>query len=151
MNSNTKDQAVWNALFSLLFLLLLISAFWGLTNGLDSFKWLYVLDSMDIAILALATFRIVRLVTFDKIFTFVRNIFMDLQEDGSYEKPERGIRRTVAELIECIWCTGLWAALPIVTLYFIADIGRFFVLVLAVAALGSFLQLFSQMVGRIGK
>lgn len=146
-----KEQAVWNALFSLLFLILLFLFFWILTDGLDQFGWLYLAIPIDIVLIALATFRLIRLVTFDKIFAFVRNMFLVEQSDGTYVKPAGGIRRTVAELMECLWCTGLWAALFATTLYFIADIGRFVILVLAVAALGSFLQVFSQMIGRIGK
>jgi len=150
MEHMPNDQARWNAVFSFGFLVLFAFFFWGLTDGLDRFAWLYLLSAMDIVLLTLATFRIVRLVTFDKIFTFVRNWFLNKQGDGTYVKPPQGPRRTIAELMECLWCTGLWAALLVSFLYFSSDIGRFFVIILAVAALGSFFQLISQMVGRIG-
>lgn len=146
-----KDQAVWNAVFSLLFLVLFVTFFWGLTDGLDNFTWLYLLSTMDIVLLSLATFRIIRLITYDKIFNFVRQWFLVRQEDGSYVKPAGGPRRTIAELIECIWCTGLWAALGVSVLYFAADIGRFLVIILAVAAVGTLLQNISQMIARVGK
>lgn len=151
MSANIKEQALWNALFSLLFLILAVLFFWGLTDGLDRFGWLYLATPIDFVLIALATFRIIRLVTFDKIFAFVRNAFMVEQVDGTYTKPDAGIHRTISEIMECLWCTGLWAALFATTLYFCGDIGRFIVLIFAIAAVGSFLQIFSQMIGRVGK
>lgn len=151
MNDMPKDQALWNAIFSAFFLLVLVVVFWGLTDGLDQFGWLYLMSPIDIIIISLATFRITRLVTSDKIFAFVRSWFMDTDESGLESKPKGGPRRTVAEIIECLWCTGLWAALLVTALYFAADVGRFFVVILAIAAVGSFLQNFSHMIGRIGK
>jgi len=146
----SKDQAVWNTIFSVVFLVLVAASFWSITGGGINFRWLYVLDTLDIALLSLATFRIVRLVTSDKIFAFVRNWFLDKQANGTYQKPDKGIRRTFAELIECLWCTGLWGGWFVVALYFMGDFGRFFVIILAISALGSFFQVLSQMIGRIG-
>ncbi len=151
MNTMPKDQGMWNAIFAILFFLIFGFLFWGLTDGFDRFDWLFLMDTMDIVIISLATFRMIRLTSFDKMFAFIRNWFLDKQEDGTYRKPPGGPRRTVAELVECLWCTGLWGALFVIVVYFTADIGRFFVILLAVAAVGSFLQLLSQMIGRIGK
>jgi len=150
MNSLPKDQAFWNGLFSMLFGGLFLFLFWGLTDGLDNFTWLYLITTMDVVIISLATFRIIRLVSYDKIFAFVRHWFLVRQEDGTYKKQGGGPRRTVAELLECVWCTGLWASLFVTALYFADGIGRFAVLILAIAAVGSFMQIFSQMIGRIG-
>jgi hypothetical protein len=144
-----KDQGMWNAVFSVAFIVLFVVLYWGLTDGLDRIKWIFFISAFDITILSLATYRIVRLVSYDKIFAFVRNWFLD-EKDGDYVKPRGGPRRTIAEIIECIWCTGLWAALGVTVVYFAAPVGRLFVIILAVAAVGSFLQNFSQMVARIG-
>ncbi|PCH91303.1 hypothetical protein COB18_01355 [Candidatus Kaiserbacteria bacterium] len=150
-NETPRDQILWNILFSIFFLILIVSFFWWRTNGLDTFGWLYLIDITDIVLLSLATFRMIRLVSFDKIFTFARNLFLVQQEDGSYKKSGGGPRRTIAELLECLWCTGIWSALFTVMLYFGSSVGRFVVFILAVAALGSFLILLSQMIGRLGK
>lgn len=146
-----KDQALWNAIFMGLFLLFFMLSFWTLTDGLDTYEWFYGISAFDIVLISLATYRLVRLASVDKIFTFVRNMFLVKQVDGTYIKQGGGPRRTVAELLECIWCTGLWASLFTTTLYFSFDVGYFLVLVLAVAAVGSFLQNFSQMIARIGQ
>lgn len=137
MEHTPKDQAAWNALAMLAFII----AFLGtvLIVGPWQLRELYRFDFFDLAIVALATLRVIRLVTFDKIFSFVREWFLD-HKDGTWHKPAGGFRRLMAELIECIWCTGLWAALAVTALYLLFPLGRFFVLVLAVAALGTLLQ-----------
>jgi hypothetical protein len=137
MEHTPKDQAAWNALAMLAFII----AFLGtvLIIGPWNLRELYRLDFFDLVILGLATLRIIRLVTFDKIFGFVRQWFLD-ERDAAWHKPQGGFRRLMAELIECIWCTGLWAALAVTTLYLVFPLGRFFVLILAVAALGTMLQ-----------
>lgn len=144
-----NDQGKWNAIFSIVFLALFCFLYFGLTNGLDNMRWIFYIGAFDVVILSLATYRVVRLVTYDKIFAFVRNWFLD-EVDGRKVKPQGGPRRTIAELIECIWCTGLWGALGVTVVYFALPVGRLFVIILAVAAVGSFLQNFSQMVARIG-
>lgn len=151
VNTIPKDQGMWNSIFSLLFVLIFSLFFWKLTAGFDRFEWLYLVDAADVTLLSLATFRLIRLISFDKILAFGRNWFLDAQEDGTYKKPSGGPRRTIAELIECPWCTGIWAALFASILYFSSDIGRFAVIILAVAAVGSFLQVFSAMINRVGK
>ncbi len=108
-------------------------------------KDIYRFDFFDAAILGFATFRLIRLVTFDKIFGFVRAWFMD-EREGTLHKPHGGFRRLMAELIECVWCTGLWAALFVTTAYVALPFGRFFVIVLAIAAMGTFLQNISKAV-----
>jgi len=145
-----KDQTFWNIVAFVIFIVLFVLSFLSLTDGLRHFHWLYLLGPFDIAILSLATFRVIRLVTFDKITAFARNWFLDLNESGVSVKPTGGFRRTIAELQECLWCTGLWAALLVATLYFSTDMGRFLVVILALAAIGSLLQNASSMVGRIG-
>jgi hypothetical protein len=144
-----KDQGMWFAAFSVLFLALFVFFYFGLTGGLDRIKWIFFISTFDIVILSLATYRIIRLISYDKIFEFVRNWFMD-EKEGQFVKPSGGPRRTIAEIIECLWCTGLWAALGVTYIYFALPYGRLFVIILAVAAVGSFLQNFSQMVARIG-
>ena len=56
------------------------------------------------------------------------------------ENAERGWRRLMCEFMQCIWCTGMWSGLIVVTVYFLGTWGRFAVIVLAVAGLGSLLQ-----------
>jgi hypothetical protein len=57
---------------------------------------------------------------------------------------ERGWRRLMCEFIQCIWCTGMWSGLIVVTVYFLGIWGHYAVIILAVAGLGSLLQLVSK-------
>ena len=102
------------------------------------------LTFLDLTVLGFAAFRVVHLLTYDKIFDMVRAAFMD--NDGVRLKTaERGWRRLVCEFMHCIWCTGMWSGLIVVTIYMLGTWGRFAALVLAVAGLGSLLQLVSKM------
>lgn len=151
MNDMPRDQKLWNVIFMVIFFGLFILAFWALTDGFRHLRWFYLMSLGDIALISLASFRIIRLVTYDKIFAFVREWFLVTSEDGTVNKPAGGPRRTIAELIECVWCTGLWAAFVSTFLYFASDITRFFVIVLAIAAVATVLQNISQMITRIGQ
>lgn len=140
-----KDQSFWNFIAILAFgvVFLLLAAF--LLGGHRGGWFLFKIDLLDIFIISFATFRLIRLVTFDKIVAFMRNWFMD-EREGILHKPHGGIRLLIAELVECIWCTGLWAALFATWAYFIHPVGTLFVIVLAVASLGTLLQSFSKMI-----
>jgi hypothetical protein len=101
------------------------------------------LEFLDLAFMGLGTFRLVHLLTYDKIFDVVRNAFMD-GAGVRLKKAARGWRRLVCEFIDCIWCTGMWSGVFIVTIYLLGGWGRFAVIVLAVAGLGSLFQVISK-------
>lgn len=101
----------------------------------------------DLSVLGLAAFRLIHLITFDKIFDFARAAVMD-SEGGRLKAAERGWRRAVCDLIECIWCAGLWSAVIVLTLYQLGSWGRIVILILAVAGLGSLFNVVSKAVAR---
>ncbi|MEK7628740.1 MAG: DUF1360 domain-containing protein [Patescibacteria group bacterium] len=145
-NNLAPDRHVWNALFFSAFPIAVVLLY-GVLNRGTGMDQLMGLTVLDLLILGLATFRLIRLVTLDKIFSFFRAAFMNTLPDGSEIRPDKGFRRAAAELIECLWCTGVWAALMATGLYVSLPIGRFFVVVLAISALGSFMQVVSKRVG----
>ena len=147
MNYNVpKDQYAWNALIFFAYPIAIVGAYLFIDRTIG-IRNMSLLSIFDIFIMMLATFRIIRLITFDKIFNFAHVIFMDAMPDGTYAKPERGLRRAIAELIECQWCTGVWAGLFVVVVYMLSAIGRFGALILAISALGSFMQVISRRIG----
>lgn len=89
----------------------------------------------DFLLLVLATFRIIRLVTYDKITEFVRDYFASY--DNSFAK-------TIKFLVNCVWCVGIWAALFCVAMYYFTPFGWIFLLLLAVSGLASFLQVVAK-------
>ncbi|HET8581013.1 MAG TPA: DUF1360 domain-containing protein [Candidatus Paceibacterota bacterium] len=140
-----RDHALWNPLALIFFLALMIGAFWYLDGFRGFLHDLYSLDFLSLTVLSLATLRIIRLFTYDKIMQFFRDFFLD---EG--KKPEGGIRRLGAELIECIWCTGMWGALVALFFWYWSPFGTFLVYLLAISAAGSLLQNFSQLLARAG-
>ncbi len=146
MSSTPKDQHTWNALIFILFPIVIVGSYL-LIDWMVGIQRMNSVSAFDIIIMTLATFRVSRLITSDKIFGFGRAIFMDVLEDGTEVKPAGGFRRAMAELIECLWCVGVWAALFVLVLYMITPFGRFGALILAIAALASFFQVVSRRVG----
>lgn len=130
----------WNAIALAIFLLLAALAVWLIARfGPDEIS----LGLFDFLVLALASFRLAHLFTDDQIFYFVRALVFD--RSGSHlTKAERGWRRVACELLECLWCAGLWSALFVVTIYFIGLWGVFIDVLLAVAGLGSLLAVTSR-------
>jgi hypothetical protein len=136
-----EEQTFWNGVALLVFIALCGVAAWLIarygTVAPASFGFL------DLALLGLATFRLIHLMTYDKIFDVVRTAFMD-REGTRLKTAERGWRRLMCELLQCLWCTGLWSALIVVTVYLLGPWGWLAVAVLAVAGLGSLLQIVSK-------
>jgi hypothetical protein len=133
MNNVVKQE--WNIAATVAFVMLLLLSF-ALIGGWEGRASFFSLNLLDLVLIALATFRLAHLLTFDKIFDFVRDYFLN---DGA--KPRWGFRRLVAELLECPWCTGIWSAVIALTLYLVHDFGAFVVLVFAIAGVASILQL----------
>jgi hypothetical protein len=138
-----REQHFWNSVALAVFVALAaLSVALVDTYGNRDFD---ALGFFDLTLMGLAAFRMVHLLTYDKIFEMVRAAFMD-EKGGRLKKAERGWRRLVCEFLECIWCTGIWSALVVVTIYLLGFWGRFTVLLFAVAGIGSLLQLVSKAV-----
>ncbi|MEQ2525760.1 DUF1360 domain-containing protein [Robertmurraya yapensis] len=81
---------------------------------------------MEIVIISLASFRLTRLIVFDKITEFLRAPFfeeeIEVNLDGQeevYFVPKKGLfTNFMGELLSCYWCTGIWSTLAICIFYF---------------------------------
>lgn len=107
-------------------------------------------------ILSLAVFRITRLIVYDKVSEFIRDMFLVTSEEYDEErrityimraKYDRGVRRLMADLLSCPWCVGVWAAVFAVVGYFLLPATWPFWLLMAVAGAASFFQLLSNLIG----
>ena len=126
----------WNIAFTIFFLFLLVNGIsWLATTG--AFNRPVTLG--DFVLMALAIWRLVRLFTYDAITAFVRDLFV-----GADPHSFRG---TVNTLINCPWCIGLWFSFIVVFFYFATIYAWPVILILALAAVGSFLQILSNLVG----
>ena len=116
----------------------------------EAYKLYAELTFVDFALITLASFRLIRLVVYDKIFAFFREQFYDAQEYKGkivLTKPEHGPRRTLADLVSCPWCFGVWASATVAFFYLLTPYAFFPVLLLALAAVASFLQLLANLIG----
>lgn len=107
-----------------------------------------------LTLLALASFRLTRLIVFDKITEFLREPFFDEYEeknqDGTIEvyylPKKQGIKKFFGELLSCYWCTGVWCSFALVLLYdLFPDFSLPFLLFLAVAGMASILETIVQL------
>lgn len=126
----------WNTFFSLFFATLVVLGT----------AWLFAMDRVfydiparDLVLITLAVFRLVRLFTYDVITQFIRDWFKDA--------TPRTLSHTLGALINCPWCTGLWFSFLTVFFYFATVYSWPVILVLALAASASFLQLIANSVG----
>lgn len=108
---------------------------------------------IDLLILGLACFRLTRLLVYDRITSFIRNLFMEemeeMDENGQkeiYLVPKKGvIKGFFGELLSCYWCTGIWSAIVLcVFYYFIPFYTVPVILVLAVAGIGALIETIVQ-------
>ncbi len=143
------DQYIWNFIFTLFFAVLIFMGSVILHN--IAYKPFADLTFLDIVVMSLATFRLTRLFVYDPVTAFFREQFWNAEVHKSGEvvlvKPERGPRRTLAELLGCPWCFGAWAGAMVSFFFLLTPYAFYPVLLLAVAGAGTFLQLAANMVG----
>ena len=127
---------LWNVLLSVFFALLMVL---GITWLVSENLIFYDIPTRDLFLITLAIFRLIRLFSYDVITKFIRDWFMDAKENS--------FRHTVGALLNCPWCTGLWFSFIVVFFYFATPYAWPVILVLALAAVASFLQVLANLVG----
>ncbi len=142
------DQYFWNFVFLIFFLIL--TAMGAIILETESRINLIDLALVDYVLITLASWRLTRLFTCDIITKFFREQFWDVKKVGrgfQLEKPKTGPRRTIADLLSCPWCFGIWAVEMVVFLYLITPYGIYPVVLLALSAVATFLQILTNMIG----
>jgi hypothetical protein len=142
------DQYFWNFFFLLFFVGCVVFA----TYVLDRYAYFspFQLNLFDLLLIALASFRLIRLVVYDKIFAFFREQFWDatnVGEETILTKPKKGPRRTLADLLSCPWCFGIWAAATVTFLYLLTPYAFFPTVFMAIAGVATFLQILANLIG----
>ncbi len=133
---NTLRKHFWNIALTIFFVALVL----GGVGYLASIHAFYrTVGIPDVLLMTLATWRMTRLFTYDAITKFIRDWFVDA-------RPET-LAGTLYTLLTCPWCTGLWFAATAVFFYFATPYAWPILLILAIAALGSYLQVLSNLTG----
>jgi len=138
-NSNEKSAKqgkTWNFWAALFFLVLLA----GLGFSLES-KGITTADfsAGNLTLMVLATYRLTRILVFDKIFKLFRDFFINHQRLYVFF--------VIKEIITCPWCAGVWVTLVIIGMYFLVPFGQLFVILLAISGVASFIVIIVNYVG----
>jgi hypothetical protein len=100
-------------------------------------------STLDLVVLAAATFKASRTITRDQVTSFLREPFVEGDASrGEDEEPAgEGLQRAIGELITCSRCTGTWVATALTSTQILAPrFGRLLTWSLAAAALNDWLQ-----------
>jgi Protein of unknown function (DUF1360) len=88
-----------------------------------------------------ATFALSKVIAREKVGTWLREPFVEHEEDGGARPQGRRLQRAIGELVTCTRCVGAWSALGIVGLRLAyPGAGRNTANVLAVSAANDWLQ-----------
>ncbi|HEX8974601.1 MAG TPA: DUF1360 domain-containing protein [Patescibacteria group bacterium] len=93
----------------------------------------------NFSLLSLATFRLTRLFVYDTVADFIRDYFSETQS---------GPKKSMHDLLDCPWCTGIWAALLISFFFFLTPLAYPFIIFLSVAGFGTFIQFLINLIMR---
>ena len=103
-------------------------------------------EPKDLALFAIATQKLSRVITKDKVTTAFRAPFTEVEGKGGAgeleERPKgRGLRRAVGELLTCPFCIGTWIASGFIYGYiFSPRVTRTVASIFAVSGIADFLQ-----------
>lgn len=93
-------------------------------------------SALDLAALALATFKAARTIARDPVTSFIREPLVE--EDEEYESE---MQQALAELVTCTRCVGTWVAAALGATQIVAPrFGRLLTWTLGAAGLNDFLQ-----------
>jgi len=104
------------------------------------------MDPKDLVLFALATQKLSRVITKDKVTTALRAPFTEIEGKGGAgeleERPKgKGLRRVIGELLTCPFCIGTWIASGFIYGYiFTPRVSRTLASIFAVSGMSDFLQ-----------
>ena len=99
--------------------------------------------SLDLAVLAMATFKAARTLARDPVTSPIRAPFVEGEADSAEEEPvsDGGMQQAIGELVTCTRCVGTWAAAGLASTQIVAPrFGRLLTWSLGVAGTNDFLQ-----------
>lgn len=132
----TNTEKIWNVVSMFVYVLLLI-ALGTLLNargiGVDS------ISVFELLLICIATYRMTRLMVYDRIFKLFRDISRSFENSG--------FGASVKTILTCPWCAGVWISLFNVAIFFLVPFGHLFIYIMAIAGVATFLQLGVNIMG----
>lgn len=136
----SRTERIWNMVSMIVFVLLLIVLGILLNNKGISIESLSILDLLLICI---ATYRMTRLMVYDRIFKLVRDIIRSFEGTG--------LGDSLKAIVTCPWCAGVWISLFNVAIFFLVPYGVLFIYVMAVAGIATIFQLSVNILGMVAE
>ena len=100
------------------------------------------LNTVNLLVVAVITFRAIRLVTYDSITRSVRGFL------ASKDRKDGGLMSVLNELVTCPWCAGLWLAPLMLIIYQGVYI---LAVVLFIAGIATYIQITANCFGWIAE
>lgn len=126
----TRDSLYfWNIVATIIFLALIVKIM--MIGGIGAVRIIANMSPFHFLVVSFATFRMTRLLVADHITQWMRDLCMESVAvkdplTGAVfvrcEKPVKGLRRLISDLLGCPWCVGVWMAFVAVILYYLAAI-----------------------------
>ena len=139
------NQNFWHVILSGFFVALVVCEMAILQ--VHAYRSFATIDLFDMTLITLATWRLIRLFVYDKIMSFFRDLFYNVDETGVLIKPKRGFRRAVIDLLTCPWCFGVWATTMVVFFYFLSPFAFYPIFILAISVIATTLQIIVNAIG----
>jgi hypothetical protein len=136
----SKTEQVWNVLSMIVFVLLLIAAgILFIRSGIDITR----ITWGDLILISIATYRMIRLLVYDRIFKLVRDFIRSFEGTG--------LGDSLKTIITCPWCAGVWISLFNIAIFYLVPFGQLFIYVMSIAGIATFLQLGSNIAGLVAE
>ncbi len=136
----SKTERIWNIVSMFVFVLLLIALGILLRDRGTVVKDVSI---FELLLISIATYRMTRLMVYDRIFKLVRDIFRSFEGTGPGD--------SLKAIITCPWCAGVWLSLFNVAIFLLVPFGKLFIYVMAIAGVGTFFQLLVNMLGLVAE
>ncbi len=131
-----KTERIWNFISMFVFVLCLIGV--GILmreqgTGADD------ISVLDMLFISIATYRMTRLVVYDRIFKLFRDILRSFRGTG--------IGDSLVTIVTCPWCAGVWISLFNVAIFYLVPYGVLFIYIMTIAGISTFLQISVNILG----
>jgi len=137
MKKSDLSKKLWNSFYTLLFISTTIFAWHIMRNHNIKIEELQIIDFI---IIALATYRMTRLLIYDEIFSYLREFI-------TKSKKETGFIQSTSFFLTCPWCVSIWMALFSISCYVLFPYGKMLVILFSVAALSNIFHVFISLLG----
>ncbi len=131
---NERKHQAWNFWSAFVFFgAVLLVGYFLERKGVD----IRDLTMKEAVLVILATYRMTRILVFEKILKHFR--------DALKRRQNLYVIGTIHSMVTCPWCAGVWVSLIILVFYFLVPYGALLVYVLALAGLASMVILVSNL------